>query len=391
MKIMFLTREYPPFSVGGVAKYVYWLSRSLTKLGVECKVLSFGNPSESNEEVLFVTPVSSFSAKRTSAKDNLLLFQDLKTINRLADELFAKGNFDVIHVADPYLGPYLNSPNIVTTVHDTSVGELRFMLGNIRTVTDLKYSIFFAFLGPWLEQLTIRKSKSIIAVNDHIKHELCRSYGISARKIEVITNGVEIPKTVLKDTAKDKLSLPINELLVFSACRLIPRKRMDLLIEAVKILVESGEKAFSVVICGDGPQRLSLLSKVNKYGLSEKIRFTGWVSEENLRLYYEAADIFVLSSEYEGFPISLLEALANSAAPVCSNISPMILTEGINGLIFERGNSKQLAEKLRMLIKNSELRLSISNAGRELAKRFDWEKVALDVKKTYENLPERRK
>ena len=166
---------------------------------------------------------------------------------------------------------------------------------------------------------------------------------------------------------------------------------MDLLIEAIKILVESGEKNFSVVVCGDGPQRLSLLSKVEKYNLSDKIRFTGWVSEENLKLYYEAADIFVLSSEYEGFPISLLEALANRAASVSSNISPMILTEGISGLIFERGNSKQLAEKLRMLIKNPELRQSIANTGRELAKHFDWDKVALDAKKTYEKLLERRK
>ena len=169
-----------------------------------------GNPYESNEEVSFVTPVSSFSVKKTSAKDNLLIFQDLKTINRLADKLFVKGSFDVIHVADPYLGPYLNSSNIVTTVHDTSVGELRFMLGNIRTVTDMKYSIFFAFLGPWLEQLTLRKSKSIIAVNEHIKHELCTSYGISSRRIDVITNGVEIPNTILKDTAKEKLSLPLE-------------------------------------------------------------------------------------------------------------------------------------------------------------------------------------
>jgi len=386
MKVLFLTREYPPYSVGGVAKYVFWLSKSLARLNVEVKVLSFGNPSDSNNEVTFFTPNSSLSANKVGVKDNLKICQDLRTINRIADNFFVDGQFDVLHIADPYLGPFIKSPNMVTTVHDTSVGELRFMLRNIRTVLDVKYSIFFSSLGPLLEHFTLKRSKAVVAVNDHIKNELGRYYGISQRRINVIVNGVSIPDVILKEEAKKKIGLNENDLLIFSACRLIPRKRMDLLIKAVKILTENGMKNFSVIICGDGPQKHSLLNLVDEYGLSGKIKFTGWVPEENLMLYYEAADIFVLSSEYEGFPISLLEALAYEVAPVCSNISPMILTERINGLIFERGNFKQLAEKLRLMLENAELRMSIAQAGGELAKQFDWIKVALKTKKIYETL-----
>jgi len=386
MNVLFVTREYPPYSVGGVAKYVFWLKKSLVGLGVECTVLSFGNPSDNNENVIFVPPKSSFSAKKLGLKDNLMIFQDLKTINKIADSLFIDRKFDVIHVADPYLGPFIGSSKVVTTVHDTSVGELRFMLGNIRTVSDVKYSVFFATVGPLLELLTLQKSKLAIAVNEHIKDELCKSYGFPERKISVITNGVQVPNVISKDIAKKKLDLPANELLVFSACRLIPRKRMDVIIHAIKILVENGVKNFSVVICGDGPQRLSLLNLVDKLGLSDKIRFTGWVAEEDLKLYYEAADIFVLASDYEGFPISLLEALANEAASVSSNISPLILTERVNGLIFERGSREQLAQKLKLLLEDSELRLSIARAGREKAKHFDWGNVALETKETYEKM-----
>jgi glycosyltransferase involved in cell wall biosynthesis len=174
----------------------------------------------------------------------------------------------------------------------------------------------------------------MIAVNEHIKDELCKSYAMPERKIRVIVNGVPTSDIVSKDIAKKRLGLLENKLLIFSACRLIPRKRIDILIKAVKILSENGVKNFSVVICGDGPQKHFLLRLVDKYDLSNKIRFLGWVSEEELQLHYEAADIFVLTSEYEGFPISLLEALAYGAAPVCSNISPMIITEDVNGLIF---------------------------------------------------------
>ena len=386
MKVLFLTREYPPYSVGGVAKYVFWLSKSLAELGVKCKVLSFGDPSDSSNGVVFITPKSSFSAKKLSVKDNLMIFQDLRTINRIADDLFIDEEFDVLHVADPYLGPFIKSPNIVTTVHDTSVGELRFMLRNIRTVLDIKYSIFFASLGPLLEYLTLKKSKGVIAVDEHIKDELCKSYAIPERKIRIIVNGVPIPDIISKDIAKKRLGLLENKLLIFSACRLIPRKRIDILIKAVKILSENNVKNFSVVICGDGPQKHFLLRLVDKYGLSNTIRFLGWVSEEELQLHYEAADIFVLTSEYEGFPISLLEALAYGVAPVCSNISPMILTEGVNGLVFACRNSEQLAKKLELLSYDTKLRLSISRAARELSKQFTWKKVAVETKTFYETL-----
>jgi glycosyltransferase involved in cell wall biosynthesis len=129
-----------------------------------------------------------------------------------------------------------------------------------------------------------------------------------------------------------------------------------------------------------------LLKLVTEKGLRDKIRILGWVPEEKLHLYYEAADIFVLSSEYEGFPISLLEALAFGAACVSSDISPMILSDGLNGLIFQRGNVAHLVNKLKMLMDDQELRISVSKAGRELAEQYDWDKVAAETKTVYEAL-----
>jgi len=386
MKVLFLTREYPPYSVGGIAKYVFWLSRSLVKLGVKCKVLSIGDPDDGSSDVIYVAPESSLCAKKESIKDNLMILHDIKRMDTIASNFFDTGEFDVLHVVDPYLGPFIRTRSIVTTVHDTSVGELRFMVRNLRTILDIKYSVFFASLGPLLEHLTLKKSKAVIAVDEHVKNELCKSYGMPEGRIRVVANGVAIPNTVSKDTAKKRLGLMANELLIFSACRLIPRKRIDILIKAVRILLEDRVEDFSVVVCGDGPQRHFLLRLADRYGLSSKIRFPGWVSEEELQSYYEAADIFVLTSEYEGFPISLLEALAYGVAPVCSNISPMILTEGVNGLVFASRSSEHLAKKLKLLDYDTQLRLSISEAARELSKKFSWEKVAVETKGIYETL-----
>jgi glycogen(starch) synthase len=386
MKVLFLTREYPPYSVGGIAKHVFWLSKSLAKLGVKCKVLSFGDPSDSSNDVLFITPKSSLCAKKVSLKDNLMILQDIKRLDQIADDVFDAGEFDILHVVDPYLGPFIKSHNNVTTVHDTSVGELRSMIHNVKTGVDVKYALFFASLGPILEYSTLARAKAVIAVNQHIKDELTRYYRLSNGKVKVIPNGVIIPHILSKHKAKKELGFPQDHIIIFSACRVIPRKRLDVLIRAIKILVKNRIVNLSVIICGDGPQRVFLQNLVKKNNLMDRIRFEGWVSEKLLQSYYEAADIFVLTSEYEGHPISLLEALSYEAASVCSNIPSIMLTDGVNGLKFECGNHEQLAEKLELLIQNPKLRFSISRAGGQLAKRFDWQKVALETRVVYERL-----
>jgi glycosyltransferase involved in cell wall biosynthesis len=260
------------------------------------------------------------------------------------------------------------------------------MVHNVHSSLDVKYAFFFASLGLILEHLTLARTKAVIAVNKPIKDELKKYYMIPDAKITVIPNGIVTPGVIFKDKAKKQLGFPQDRVLIFSACRLIPRKRLDILIRAVEILVKKGINNFSVIICGDGPQRAFLENSIARKNLCGCVRFTGWVPEELLQLYYEAADIFVLTSEYEGHPISLLEALSYEDASICSDIPSVMLTDGINGLMFRPGNHEHLAAKLKVMIQDAELRSSISKAGKDLVGQFDWQKVALATKSLYERL-----
>jgi glycosyltransferase involved in cell wall biosynthesis len=386
MRVLFLTREYPPHSVGGIAKHVFWLSKSLIKLGVECRVLSFGNPSDTRENVTFVPSTSSLSPTKVKLKENLMVLQNIHKIDQLANDIFRAERFDILHIEDSYLGPFVKTCNTVTTIHTTRVGELISMVHNIQTGSDLKHAAFSASLGPILEHSTLARTDAVIAVNSPIKDELRRYYMVSENKINVIPNGIIMPSVLCKDKAKKQLGFPRDRVVIFSACRLIPRKRLDVLIRAVEILVKNGINNLLVIVCGDGPQRFFLQNLVATKDLDDWVKFTGWVSEELLQLHYEAADIFVLTSDYEGHPISLLEALSHGDASVCSDIPSVMLTDGVNGLLFRRGNHKHLAAKLEVMIQDAELRSSISKAGKGLAGRFDWQKVALATKSLYERL-----
>jgi glycosyltransferase involved in cell wall biosynthesis len=114
----------------------------------------------------------------------------------------------------------------------------------------------------------------------------------------------------------------------------------------------------------------------------------GWVSEEELDIYFNAADIFVLTSEYEAGPLSLLEAMANKVAVVSSRIKgfAQLIIPGKDGLLYPVGNPQALSESLRELLIDEEVRDRLANSGRELSKGFDWLSVAEDTKTLYESL-----
>ena len=75
----FCGNEYPPYSAGGVSKHTYFLVNHLKKIGVNCRVLSFGYPNDSSNEVTFIEPNSSVSIHKSSLRENLNIFSDIKT------------------------------------------------------------------------------------------------------------------------------------------------------------------------------------------------------------------------------------------------------------------------------------------------------------------------
>ena len=391
MNILFVTREYPPFEVGGVARHTFYLVKHLSELGVSCKVLSFGDPRRSHDGVMFVEPSSSVIHKSNCplALDVRFPF-DVMRLTRATSSLIKDEDFDVVHVEEPYVGAFVRHARKVTTVHDTSYGEIKSILHDHGSLPNFKRAVFYASMGPYLEWMCMASSMVVVVPSSHVKEELTRVYRVRNGKVRVIRNGVEFSESlesVDKAEAKRRLGLT-GEMLIFTAAQHVARKRLDTLVEAIRLLDKEGVEGFHVVIAGDGPLRQHIISLVRKYGLEGIVSLPGWIPREELELCYQAADIFVLTSEYEAGPMSLLEAMSFGDAAISSKIDgfPSLMREGVDGLLFPVGDFHALSIGIKRLLGDAPLRMRLSPSARSFAKRFDWKNVAKETVKLYESL-----
>jgi glycosyltransferase involved in cell wall biosynthesis len=394
MKVLFITREYPPFEVGGIAVHTFNLVKNIAKLGVSCKVLSFGDEKFSSEHVTFVGPSSSIIERsNVSLALNARIPADIVRFSRIANHMLKNEQFDVVHVEEPYVGA-LVSPSghqvKVTTFHTTSFGEIKAMIGHSLNGYSLKRASYYFSFGLLFESMGIASSTSLIVPTQEVADELTKVYQTSIDKVKIIQNGVDLPeldKIVDSANAKQKLGLSPETVLILSVGRLVSRKHVDLLVKAAKILQWEKLNSYCIVVVGDGPELSNLEWLVKKYGLESVVKLPGRVSDEQRDVYYRAADIFVLTSSYEGFPFTMLEAMSYGAAVITSRIKSISsLRDGLDSLMFPVGDAHALSVSIKTLLNNALLRDQLSTSARVFAEKHSWKKIAEETKKVYENL-----
>ena len=174
--------------------------------------------------------------------------------------------------------------------------------------------------------------------------------------------------------------------MILSVGRLVARKHVDLLVKATKILQGEKLNQYHIAIIGDGPELSNVIQLVKEYGIQRIIESPGRISNEHRDLYYQAADIYVLTSSYEGFPLTMLEAMSYGAAVIASKIkSVKELREGVDCLMFPAGDSKALSVCIKTLLNNPSLQTRLSASAKLFAGRHSWKKTAEETLRIYEN------
>ncbi len=214
------------------------------------------------------------------------------------------------------------------------------------------------------------RADGIVTVCQALKDELLRLAGphrpVSESKVRVLRNGVDLERFRPIDPTSAKQRLGVKHPTLISVGHLIPRKGHDLIIRA---LVELPD--LHLMIVGRGPEDEALRTLAHQLGVGDRVRFCGAVAQEELHVYYSAAEMLVLASDREGWPNVLLEAMACGAPVAATNVwgSPEVVRTKAAGLLIPERTPGSIAATIRQLRADLPSRAST----RAYAEEFSWD------------------
>ena len=218
-----------------------------------------------------------------------------------------------------------------------------------------------------------------ITVSAHIGHELERALRIPASKVVVIPNGVDLSR--FPPAARSNPTRVTGEpQTVLTVARLHEQKGLEVVVHAAREL-----PGVRFLIAGEGPERPSLERLTRSLGVEERVVLLG--HRDDITALLGDADLFVLPSRYEGFPLALLEAMASGVAVVASDIPGIteLVTDDSRGLLVTPGDVSGFTRAIGELLGHDARRAALGRAARQLVEeRYDADELARRVVAQYD-------
>lgn len=238
-------------------------------------------------------------------------------------------------------------------------------------------------IWEWLRRRTYRALDAVVALTRESAEWLCRT--TTARHVPVIPNAVSYPLPACSPQLRPPERRP-GERWLLAVGRLVDQKGFDLLINAFQKLA-SRFPLWRLFILGEGPLRGALERQVEESGLTGRIELPGRAG--NVGEWYQASDLYVMSSRFEGFPNTLTEAMAHGLPAVsfdCDTGPRDIIRHEVDGLLVPAGDEDALAEALARLMADDVLRTRYAARAVEVRQRFSMERVAGMWEELFERL-----
>ena len=214
---------------------------------------------------------------------------------------------------------------------------------------------YSGWVQVFLDRFLIPRANGIRVVGEGLKQSLVKKFPNLKVSIDVLPIFVDIEK-IINSEPKDRMLFPEFDFKIVMVSRLTKEKRVDIALQAMGEVIKNYPRA-GLVIVGDGQERSALLNITKSLGLSSNVIFIGW--KDNVISFYKSADIFLLTSDYEGYGMSLLEAGASGLPIVTTSVGlakTPFFQNGENSFVCSVGDSKCISEKILELISNPEKR-----------------------------------
>lgn len=259
------------------------------------------------------------------------------------------------------------------------IKTVRFFQGNDfrSTINNRSIGSFYRLFRVILDMLSLDRLDNIMSVSDSTAYDISKLYRCR-KPVTVIRGGVDFGsfhpvRKVVKIALRKKLGIGDSEKVILSVGILAKGKGFDTLFRVAKRL-----PGLKFLIIGEGPLKSSLLR-----GHIKNVQLISKVPHQLIHKYFQLADIFVLLSKHEGFPMVLREATAAGLPVLCTDVGDcsLLVKNGFNGYLVPPSEN-QIVSILSQLAKTSQLRQSFSRNSRKMIRSYTWDRAARAFIKT---------
>jgi glycosyltransferase involved in cell wall biosynthesis len=368
MKVAMLGWEYSPFKVGGLGTHCYGLTRSLADKNVQVdfympKTKHRSRSDKDNLRIIEVGETEIFPYDRP--EDKALAGKFFEAVYRYNELLVSKvkGTYNAIHCHDwltmkagVAIKEKMGTP-LILTVHSTEYDRSGWLYPNNWFID--------------IEREGMEKADRIIAVSHFTKRVIVEQYGIDPNKITVVHNAV----------------YPIGEgekrNIVLFLGRLTIQKGPEFFLKSAQKVLEHEDTHF--VVAGSGDMLPKLISQAIDMGISNKVIFTGKLTEEEVRHIYQISSVYVMPSVSEPFGITALEAISAGTPTIVSKTAGV--SEAFqNCLRVDFWDTDEMANKIIALLRYDALRNTINVHSKREIDLFTWDRVAEKTLEVYRGI-----
>jgi glycosyltransferase involved in cell wall biosynthesis len=279
----------------------------------------------------------------------------------------------LFHATEHLLLPLRGTPTVLT-VHD-----LIFR----------RYPAHHKRLNRWYLNATMplfcRRAGHIIAVSEQSKRDLIEAYGVSPDKITVIYEAADLrfcpqPAETVADV-RARYSLPDRYLLFVGTIE--PRKNLGRVLAAFERLHAADLTGALVIVGKRGWLYDDFFARLEESPAKQAVIFPGFIPDADLPAVYAGAQVLAFPSEFEGFGLPVLEAMACGTPAVCSNTSSLPEVTGDAALLIDPVDVDALTDALRRVLNDPALAANLRSRGLAQAARFSWARAAEETLAVY--------
>jgi glycosyltransferase involved in cell wall biosynthesis len=236
----------------------------------------------------------------------------------------------------------------------------------------------------WSTAFALKAAHKVITISEFSRQELISVYQADPAKIAVVHNGYNNQIYRQLDRSDAEATLRVNGIttpFIFYVGRLEKKKNISELIEAFALIKHHHpEIKHKLVLVGDASYGFDEVKyNISEYNLEREVLMPGWIEEKSLPDIYNAASAFIFPSNYEGFGIPLLQAMACGTPIAASDIAPVREVVADCAVLFDPNSPADMADKIFALISDQALQSKLSASGLARVNDFSWRKCASET------------